>query len=111
MDFDVFVGSWAGVSEELTVDSCGTGVSPATPLSQDAVGPGALAVDGPLRVAVRVADGDGEAAVVGPYDVDDVPRGAVDAQRRALTRVRRPVGLTCSGCGGGRGQQECWQKQ
>ena len=57
--------------------------------SQGAVG---HAVDGPVGVAVLVADGDREAAVVGPQQVDHLP-GVVarQRQRRPLARVRRPV--------------------
>ena len=49
------------------------------------------AVDGPLGVAVLVADGDGEATVVGPDQVDDVVAVAAHVQRRTLASVRRPV--------------------
>ena len=37
---------------------------------QDSDGPGGHAVDTPVGVAVFVANGDGEAAVVGPDDLD-----------------------------------------
>ena len=37
----------------------------------DAEGPGLHAVDGPVGVALLVADGDGEAAKVGPDQVDE----------------------------------------
>ena len=50
------------------------------------------AVDGPVRVAVLVADCDGETAVVGPQQVDHlVVVAARQRQRRAFARVRRPV--------------------
>lgn len=52
---------------------------------------GRHAVDGPLRVAVVVADGDGEAAVVGPDEVDLLARPARDGQCLALARVGRVV--------------------
>lgn len=55
------------------------------------MGAGTHAVDGPLSVAMLVADGDAEAAVVGSDEVDDVARVAVHVERRALARVRRPV--------------------
>ena len=51
----------------------------------------AHAVDAPVRVSVVVADGDGEAAVVGPDDVQVAILGAVDLQSRALARVRGEV--------------------
>ncbi len=50
------------------------------------------AVDAPVGVAVLVADGDGEAAVVGAHQVDHlVAVVARQRQHRALARVRRPV--------------------
>lgn len=50
------------------------------------------AVDGPVRVAVLVADGDGKAAVVGAQEVDHlVVFAARQRQHGTLTRVRRPV--------------------
>ena len=52
----------------------------------------ALAVDAPLGVAVRVADGDGEAAVVGADHVDDVAGVAGDAHDGALASVGSVVG-------------------
>lgn len=58
---------------------------------QDAVRPGTHAVDGPLGVAMLVADGDAEAAVVGPDEVDHVTRVALHVEGGALARVRRPV--------------------
>lgn len=53
--------------------------------------PGAHAVDAPVCVSVVIADGDGEAAVIGPDDVQVAARGAVDLQPRALARVRGEV--------------------
>lgn len=55
------------------------------------MGAGTHAVDGPLSVAMFVANGDAEAAVVGSDKVDHVSRFAVHVERRAFTRVRRPV--------------------
>ena len=49
------------------------------PVWENFVGPATLAVDGPLCVAVVVADCDGEPAVVCPDHVDDVTRLARDA--------------------------------
>ena len=59
------------------------------------------AVDGPLRVAVLVADGDGEAAVVGPQQVDHLAAAVCAArqvQHGSLASVRCPVFplITCS---------------
>ena len=47
----------------------------------------AHAVDTPIRVAVRVADGDGKAAIVSPDEVDDVVRLALHGERRPFARV------------------------
>lgn len=105
MDFDVFVSPRAGVPEGVTVYVHGTAVLPATPLSQHAASPGAVAVDRPFRIAVLVADGDGEAAVVGADHVNHIPGVAVDVESRPLAGIRGAVGLTCFRSGGG-GDQE-----
>lgn len=50
------------------------------------------AVDGPVRVSVLVADGDGKTAVVGSQQVDHlVVVAARQRQHRSFARVRRPV--------------------
>ena len=50
------------------------------------------AIDAPVRVAVLVADGDGEAAVVGAQQIDHLAAVvARQRQRRTLARVRRPI--------------------
>ena len=61
------------------------------PRFDDPQRPGRHAVDAPVRVAVVVADGDGEAAVVGPDDVQELALLAGAGQPRALARVRRQV--------------------
>lgn len=53
--------------------------------------PGAHAVDRPLGVPVFVADGDAEAAVVGPDEVDHVTGVTLHVEGRALAGVRRSV--------------------
>ena len=59
---------------------------------EDAQGSVRHAVDVPLGVTVLVADGDGEAAVIGAHQVDDlVAVVARQRQRRPFARVRRPV--------------------
>ena len=59
---------------------------------EDAQGSVRHAVDAPLGVTVLVADGDGEAAVIGAHQVDDlVAVVARQRQRRPFARVRRPV--------------------
>ena len=66
---------------------------------EDAQGSVRHAVDAPLGVTVLVADGDGEAAVIGAHQVDDlVAVVARQRQRRPFARVRRPVLalFTCS---------------
>ena len=56
------------------------------------LGLGRHAVDAPVGEAVAVADGDGEAAVVGAHNLDHrVPRLARDLQRLTLAPVRRLV--------------------
>ena len=62
------------------------------------LGLGCHAVDAPVGEAVAVADGDGEAAVVGAHHLDHrVRRLARDLQRLPLAPVRRlvsrPVGV------------------
>jgi hypothetical protein len=54
------------------------------------------AVDAPRRVALLVADGDGEAAVVGSHQVDLLPLLALDFQARTLAPVLRPPLRTVS---------------
>ena len=56
------------------------------------------AVDAPLRVAVRVADGDGETAVVGADDVETAVIGAGDVEARILAGVGRFVDVVVFGC-------------
>ena len=48
------------------------------------------AVDAPRRVALLVADGDGEAAIVGTYQIDLLALLALDLQARTLAPVLRP---------------------
>jgi hypothetical protein len=48
------------------------------------------AVDRPVGVALPVADGDAEAAVVGPHQVDGRPRLAVNVKDAALAAIARP---------------------
>lgn len=45
------------------------------------------AVNAPVRVAMVVADGNGEPSVVGPDEVDDRALAAADLQRLAFARV------------------------
>jgi hypothetical protein len=54
-------------------------------------GSGRHAVDAPLRVAVHVADGDGEAAVVGANHLDGLVAAALDEQLVALASVGRAI--------------------
>ena len=62
-------------------------------------GPTRLAVDLPLGVAVVVADGDGEPAIVGPDDVEVLAGCAADVQARVFTGVRRqPLRVTLGPC-------------
>lgn len=56
-----------------------------------------MAVHRPLRIAVGVADGDGEATVVGADHVNHVPRVAVDVEQRPLAGVGGAVGLAWRG--------------
>ena len=48
------------------------------------------AVDAPGRVALLVADGDGEAAIVGSHQVDLLAFLALDFQARTFAPVLRP---------------------
>jgi len=48
---------------------------------------GRHAIDAPFGVPVLVAYRDGEPAVVGPYQVDQLPLAALDLQRLALAGV------------------------
>ena len=54
------------------------------------------AVDAPLVVAVVIADGDGEPAVISADQVDVAPVATLDGQGLALARVRRLVLGRCS---------------
>lgn len=62
------------------------------------MGAGTHAVDGPFSVAMLVANGDAEAAVVGSDKVDYMTGIAVHVERRAFTRVGRSVSRPL--CGG-----------
>jgi len=55
---------------------------------QDAQGLGRHAVDTPLRVAVIIADGDGEATIVSSDQMDQLTVLAFDLEGLAFARVR-----------------------
>ncbi len=59
-------------------------------------------VDAPLGVAVHVAYGDGEAAVVGADDIQTAAAAAGDVQARVLASVRRFINVAAAGRGGPR---------
>lgn len=59
------------------------------PVHEDLRGLGGLAVDGPVRGAVLVADGDAEPPVVGPDDADGLADPAGDLHVVALAVVGR----------------------
>lgn len=54
---------------------------------------GRHAVDTPLRVAMVVADCDGEPTVVGSDKMDQLPVLALDLQSLAFTSIRRVVSV------------------
>ena len=58
------------------------------------------AVDAPVGVAVQVADGDAEPAVVGTDDVEMEAGGAGDVQLRLLAGVGSLIVLTAGFCPG-----------
>ena len=62
------------------------------------------AVHAPRRVALLVADGDGEAAVVGAHQIDLLALLALDLQARTLAPVLRPPLRTW----GGKDEQLIW---
>ena len=91
MHLDILVRAGTGVAEDGAVDGHVAGRPPPAPRLDDPQGPRGHAVDGPLGVAVGVADGDREAAVVGPDDVEPQPGGAGDVQPGVFAGVGRAV--------------------
>jgi len=108
VSFEIFQRSGTRISEDASV-----GRNAAISLliafgMEDAQGSVRHAVDAPLGVTVLVADGDGEAAVIGAHQVDDlVAVVARQRQRRPFARVRRPVLALFTG---GSGVAQCRQQ-
>lgn len=104
MGLEVLEGAGARVAEHAGVGGHAAALLLATFVVQHPEALRRHAVDGPLGVAVVVADGDGEASVVGPDEVDLLARPAGDGQRLALARVRRVVArlfeIPSQGCSG-----------
>ena len=87
MDLDILVGAGTGVSEDGAVHGDVTVGAPLAPGSDHPQRAGRHTVDRPVGVAVVVADGDGESAVVGSDDVQVEPRPAGDVQPAVLAGV------------------------
>ena len=93
VDLDVFVCAWARVAEDGGVHGHLAGLRALAPRADDAQRARGHAVDAPVGVAVRVADRDGEAAVVCADDVEVEAGRAADVQPRVLARVLSLVQL------------------
>lgn len=100
MRFEVLVGTGAGVTKH--VGGSRKAALPPHPaaVSDDVVGAVGLAVDAPVQRPMLVADRDGEAAVVCPYQRYELTLGTGKAQLAALASVRRLVerAATASSC-------------
>jgi hypothetical protein len=70
VDLDVLVSTGAGVAEDGRVHGHMAGGAALTAGTDDAQSARAHAVHAPVGVAVQVADGDGEASIVGADDVE-----------------------------------------
>ena len=64
--------------------------TPLSPVSDSPHAPGLEAIGAEVAPLVLVADGEGEAAVVGPDDSDGAALVALDLQRAALAAVLGP---------------------
>lgn len=102
VDLDVFVCARARVAEDGGVHGHLAGLRALAPRADDAQRARRHAVDAPVGVAVRVADRDGEAAVVCADDVEVEAGRAADVQPRVLARVLCLVQLLlgCMDAGG-----------
>ena len=69
MDFNIFVGSWAGVSEDCAVYRNMTGCRPLAPGSDNPQSPRGHTVDWPIRISVHVADGNWKPSIVRSNDI------------------------------------------
>lgn len=95
MHFNILERPWARVLKDFTGNSHITAAMSIASICEHSVRPHALTVDRPLCVAVCVADGDGEATIVGTYHIDYMTRLTRDVQLHALTCISRAVcGLT-----------------
>ena len=102
VDLDVFVCARARVAEDGGVHGHLAGLRALAPRADYAQRARRHAVDAPVCVAVRVADRDGEAAVVSADDVEVEAGRAADVQPRVLARVLCLVQLLlgCMDAGG-----------
>ena len=87
VDLYVLVSARAGVTEDGAVHGNMTVGAPLAPGSDDPQCAGRHTVDGPVRVAVVVADRDGESAIVGSDNVEVKAGPAGDVQPAVLTGV------------------------
>ena len=95
MDLDILESPGTGVTEDSAVHRDMTVSSTLTPGSDHPQCPRRHAVDGPVCVAVVVADGDGESAIVSSDDVEVEAWPTGDVQPAVLAGVVSLVVLTC----------------
>lgn len=91
MSFQVLEGARTGVSEQTRAGLYAAVLLLRASVVKHSQRLGRHAVDAPLRVAVIVADGDGEAAVVGADQMDQLAVLTLDLQSLAFARVGRVV--------------------
>ena len=87
VDLDILECPWTGISEDGAVHRDVAVCSALAPRPDDPQRPRGHAVDGPVRVAVIIADGDGEPPIVGPDDVEMEAGLAGDVEPAVLAGV------------------------
>ena len=91
MHLDILVSAGTGVTKDGAVHGNMTVGSSLTPGPDDPQSAGRHAVDGPVRVAVVVADRDGESAIVCSDNVEVEAGSTGDVQPAVLAGVVRLV--------------------
>ena len=102
VDLYILVSTRAGVSEDSAVHGNMTVGATLAPGSDHPQSPGRHAVDGPVGVAVVVADRDGKSSIVCSDDVEVETRTTGDVESAVLTGVVRLVLVT---------SQRLWNRQ
>ncbi len=102
MHLHIFKGAGARIPKDRAVHRDLTRRRALATRANNAQRPRRHAVDAPLGVAVHVAYGDGEAAVVGADDVQTAAAAAGDVQAGVLAGVRRFINVAVAAAVRGR---------